>query len=235
MQNNFLQLEPIGYFHSQEKNKFELSPQPTLNSRVQGLVRLQEGRNYDVALRDLDGFSRIWLTWWFHKNESWKPTTLPPRGRVGRKGIFATRSPYRPNPLAISCVKLLEIRGHELLIGAHDLLDGTPVLDIKPYIPKFDSFEDASTGWFEELEEQLREPPSYQVCFSSEVTEMFRQNRELELKAHITELLSRDPFPHRTRRIISHGEGYRMSCGDWRIHYIVDDVEVKIKSLAKRC
>ena len=117
-----LTLQPIGYLRSKAEQKYQLPPQPSKNRQVGGVVELLQGRNYEVALRDLEGFSRIWLIWWFHKNDNWRPTTLPPRGRTGRVGTFASRSPYRPNPIAISNVSLLGVKQNQLYIGAHDLL-----------------------------------------------------------------------------------------------------------------
>ena len=105
-----------------------------------------------MALRDLDGFERIWVIFQFHENAGWRPTTrppVPPKGR-DRVGTFASRSPYRPNPIGLSCVRLLKIDGLTLFVDEADLLNETPILDIKPYIPMADAFPNAKAGWVEE-------------------------------------------------------------------------------------
>lgn len=227
-------LKPIGYLRTRQQHKFESPPQPGEHEGVEGVVELVPGCGYDIALRDLDGFSRIWLIWWFHKNPNWKPTTLPPRGRSGRKGTFATRSPYRPNPLAMSCVPLLGVEGHSLLIGSHDLLDGTPVLDIKPYLPQFDSFPNERSGWYGEMERELEKAPSYSVCYSAQAQESLREGTPHSLQEKIESVLTVDPFPHRTRRIVDYDPGYRLACGKWRVYYSVEDRQVNISTIESK-
>lgn len=181
-------------------------------------------------MRDLEGFSRLWLVWWFHKNRSWRPTTLPPRGRCGRKGTFATRSPYRPNPLGLSSVQLLAVAPLKLFIGPHDLLDGTPILDLKPYLPQFDSFPEESTGWLQEMEDRLEVGSQYRVVFELERSETI----PVKLKNRVEGLLRADPLPHRTRRIISYRDGFRLSCGDWRVYYRVEGDLVVVTQMCLR-
>lgn len=221
-----LTLQPIGYLHATEEFKYELPPQPEDGRTVEGVIQLETGQSYDVALRDLEGFSRIWILWWFHKNENWRPTTLPPRGRTARKGTFATRSPYRPNPLALSCVELLGVDQLKLFVGGHDLLSGTPILDIKPYIPEFDSFPEAKGGWYEEMTTELAGRRPYEIIFDCEV--------EPDLKEVITEKLRLDPFPHRTRRVVKFDDGFRLSCGDYRVFFDVQDETVRIHRVCHR-
>jgi tRNA (adenine37-N6)-methyltransferase len=226
-----LVVHPIGHLRSIAERKYELPPQPADSNRVEGVIELQTGQNYDVALRDLEGFSRIWLIWWFHRNDNWRPTTLPPRGRTGRKGTFSSRSPYRPIPLGMSNVKLLNVDGHRLYIGAHDLLDDTPILDIKPYIPEFDSFPDERAGWYEEMKASLP-TRSFQVKFSTQAE--LELESQPALKQQLMETLSTDPYPHRTRRIVVFEEGFRMACGDWRAYFSVDASTVFVREVALR-
>jgi tRNA-Thr(GGU) m(6)t(6)A37 methyltransferase TsaA len=113
-----------------------------------GLVELLEHVPVE-ALQDLEGFDRIWLLSWLHLNgPGLRPFVRPPRGGP-KRGLFATRAPHRPNPLALSCVRVLGVEGRRIEVQGLDLLDGTPVLDIKPYVPGFDSFPEARTGWLE--------------------------------------------------------------------------------------
>ena len=226
-----LLVTPIGFMRDSSEFKYQNSPQPEISNRVEGVIELLSGQNFEPALRDLEGFDRIWVIWWFHKNKNWRPTTLPPRGRTGRKGMFSSRSPYRPNPIAMSCLPLLGIEGLRVLVGSHDLLGGTPVLDIKPYIPKFDAFPDERAGWFDELEESL-EDRSYRIEFRENAV---RELIELpDLRAGIEDILCRDPFPHRTRRIVTYEQGYRLSCGDWRVYYQIEGKRVVIERVEHR-
>lgn len=145
-------LRPIAHVHSEFPGKFGIPRQsgvvPELRSE---LIFTPEFRNPD-ALRGIEGFDRLWLIWEFSANRraSWSPTVRPPRlGGNTRLGVFATRSPFRPNPLGMSCVVLTGVRqdaklGPVLYLSGADLMDGTPVFDIKPYLPYSDCFPDAA-------------------------------------------------------------------------------------------
>lgn len=147
-----MQVTPIGTFYGDAVYKYDAPRQGRLFAGHPGRIELNAGQNFEMALRDLDGFERIWVIFQFHENEGWRPTTrppVPPKGK-DRVGTFASRSPYRPNPIGLSCVRLLKIEGLTLFIDEADLLNGTPVLDIKPYIPMADAFPEAKAGWVEE-------------------------------------------------------------------------------------
>ena len=105
------------------------------------------------ALADLGGFARIWLVFVFDRSEGWTPRVRPPRGG-GKRGVLATRSPHRPNPIGLSAVELLGVEDGALRVRGLDLLDGTPVLDIKPYVPYADAFPGAAAGWIDALDAQ---------------------------------------------------------------------------------
>ena len=153
--SNELQIKPIAHIRTQFKEKFGI---PRQSGRVKSLggeiVFEPEFRNPD-AIRGLDGFSHIWLIFDFSQShrEKWSPTVRPPRlGGNKRVGVFATRSPFRPNPLGLSCVKLNGIEHREgtgsvLLVSGVDLLDNTPIYDIKPYLPTADCVSDATGGF----------------------------------------------------------------------------------------
>lgn len=148
------QLKPIAYIRSPYPDKFGVPRQSGMVSQtVSRLVFRPEFRD-GAALRGLSEFSHLWLIWQFSENldQGWSPTVRPPRlGGNERRGVFATRSPFRPNPLGLSCVDLLEVGrdkdGPFLLVGGADLLDGTPIYDIKPYLPFSDSHPEASAGY----------------------------------------------------------------------------------------
>lgn len=104
-----------------------------------------------AAFRDLAGFQRIWLLFVFHRSEGWKPEVKPPRGG-GKRSVLATRSPHRPNAIGLSAVELVAVEGGCLRVRGMDLLDGTPILDIKPYVPYADSFPDSAAGWIDAID-----------------------------------------------------------------------------------
>ena len=105
----------------------------------------------ETAIQDMEGFERIWLIFSFHLSEGWKSSVKPPRGGP-KRGVLATRSPHRPNSIGLSAVKLLRIEGRMLHLQGVDLLDRTPVLDIKPYVPYADAFPCSKAGWIDELD-----------------------------------------------------------------------------------
>ncbi|MCQ2098285.1 MAG: tRNA (N6-threonylcarbamoyladenosine(37)-N6)-methyltransferase TrmO [Fibrobacter sp.] len=151
-----MEITPIGTFFGDAIYKYDAPRQGRLFAGHPGRIVLNAGCNFEMALRDLDGFERIWVLFQFHENEGWRPTTrppVPPKGK-DRVGTFASRSPYRPNPIGLSCVRLLKVEGLTLYVDEADLLNETPVLDIKPYIPMADAFPDAKAGWVEEQDSE---------------------------------------------------------------------------------
>lgn len=143
-------MRPVGVVHSPYRNHFDTPRQPGTAPPRDGWIVLRRG--LQNLARDLRGFERIWVLFEFNYSRGWKHTVVPPRDRVPR-GLFATRSPHRPNPLGLSCVRLLNVVGRKLLIRDHDLLHGTPVLDLKPYLPYCDAHPDAAAGWVDRLED----------------------------------------------------------------------------------
>lgn len=148
-------MRPIARIHSDFSTKFGVPRQSGLVECLESTVVFEPEYRNDDALRGLEGFSHIWLVWVFDQavRKEWSPTVRPPRlGGNTRMGVFATRSPFRPNPIALSCVKLAGIertadRGTVLRVLGADLMDGTPILDIKPYIPYADSHPEAVGGF----------------------------------------------------------------------------------------
>lgn len=139
--------EPIGFVVSGAGNYPQEAPRQAVYAANEGVIELVPGRNFEQALEDLDGFDRIWLVFVFDRNRHWNPKVLPPDGSDRKRGLFATRSPHRPNPIGISAVELVKIEGLRLYVRNLDLLDGTPILDIKPYVPAADAFPGANVGW----------------------------------------------------------------------------------------
>jgi tRNA-Thr(GGU) m(6)t(6)A37 methyltransferase TsaA len=209
-----LELKPIGHLSCLRRYHWEQPAQGVL-SRSEGVIELNNGFNFEQALKDLEGFDYIWLIYLFHLNKSWKPLTNPPfnDGR-GRKGVFATRSPYRPNPIGLSCVRLLEIKGRKLYVGASDLLDGTPILDIKPYIAEYDSFPEARRGWLEGVKKAV-----YNVRYQPKAQQKldFLLARGVELCGIIEAQLGFNPFDKTRNKFVQTSEGLLMRFKSWRI------------------
>ncbi len=149
------QIEPIAYIHTDFPEKFGIPRQSTLVDELEGKIVFEKKYRNSEAVRGLEEFSHIWLIWQFSQSVSneFRPTVRPPRlGGNERVGVFATRSPFRPNSIGLSCVKLKQIDknvkdGPILIVSGIDMLDGTPIFDIKPYIPIADMHPDASEGY----------------------------------------------------------------------------------------
>ena len=153
-----LLLKPVAYYRGPFGSKFGIPRQSGLVD-MEGRIVFTEEYRVREALRGLEGFSHLWLLWGFSANKpargDWQPTVRPPRlGGNTALGVWATRSPYRPNPIGLSCVELLAVDNLELVVKGADLMDGTPIYDIKPYIAYADSFPDARCGFAAEAPEK---------------------------------------------------------------------------------
>jgi tRNA-Thr(GGU) m(6)t(6)A37 methyltransferase TsaA len=145
--NDDVIIKPIGIVRSKLEHRYETHRQGVLAENEISTINLYPKNNFEQAVKDLEGFERIWVIYLFHLNKNWKPIITPPRNAEKKVGVFATRAPYRPNPIGLSCVKLEKIKGLKIYISESDLLNNTPVIDIKPYLPYSDSFPNVSTGW----------------------------------------------------------------------------------------
>lgn len=125
--------------------------QPHVQRGAEGVIEVFEP--YVEGLTDLDGFDRIWLLYVFDRNQGYRMMVQPPRGPKQRRGLFATRSPHRPSPIGLTAARLLRVEGNRLHVDEIDLLDGTPIIDIKPYIPRVDSFEGSAVGWIAQIDD----------------------------------------------------------------------------------
>ena len=191
-----MEIKPIAYIKTEFPEKFGIPRQSGLAKGLRGrIVFVPEYRNPD-ALRGLEGFSHIWLIWEFSANRTtreWQPTVRPPRlGGNTHLGVFATRSPFRPNPLGLSCVEIDSVdlftdEGPVITVKGADLMDGTPVYDIKPYIRYADSRQQAVCGYVDALEER-----SLKVVFPSELSEKIEDTSVIP---SLIETLRLDPRP----------------------------------------
>ncbi len=187
-------VKPIAHIKSDFSSKFGIPRQSGLVDELEAEIIFEpEYRNPD-ALRGIEGYSHIWILWQFSEcaDKEWSPTVRPPRlGGNKRMGVFASRSPFRPNSIGLSCVRLLgveetENHGHILRVSGADLLDDTPIIDIKPYLPYVDSHPEASGGFA--LQEKKG---SLEVAFPKHLLSLIPQDKQEALTA----VLRQDPRP----------------------------------------
>lgn len=219
----------IAKIHSDFKEKFGIPRQSGLVEEVKATIVFEPEYRVREALRGIDGFSHLWLIWEFSeaKREEWSPTVRPPRlGGNKRIGVFATRSPFRPNPIGLSSVRLIGIEhteayGDVLIVGGADLLDGTPIYDIKPYLPFTDSHPDAIAGFADEKKDYA---PTVII------PEAVRTRVPDDIVSAIEALLLQDPRPaYRS----DEGKEYGMSYGDFEISFEATKNTLTVKSIEK--
>lgn len=187
-------MHTIAHIHTDLPEKFGVPRQSGLVPQLQGTIVFEPDYRNPDALRGLEGFSHLWLIFRFHRaeREGWSPTVRPPRlGGNRRMGVFATRSPFRPNNLGLSCVKLEGVSRDEKLgpvirVSGADLVDGTPILDIKPYLPYADCPRDATGGFTDPLEAEPLEV---------ECDEALLAGLEAQQRAGLMGVLACDPRP----------------------------------------
>lgn len=150
-----LELAPIGVVRAPHRERHGtprqavLAADPALRPDERARLELFEGLIDPAALDDLAGFDHLWVLSWLHLNHGWRSKVLAP-GETVERGLFATRAPHRPNPIGLSAVRILGVEGLVIHVERIDLLDGTPILDVKPYVPYADAFPDARAGWLDE-------------------------------------------------------------------------------------
>lgn len=220
----------IARIHTGFPEKFGLPRQAGLVDALKGRIVFEpEYRNPD-AIRGLEGFSHIWLIWEFSeaKRDTWSPTVRPPRlGGNKRLGVFATRSPFRPNPIAMSCLKLEKVEfdtpeGPVITVSGIDMMDGTPIYDIKPYIPYTDAHPEAEGGFTATVERHFLE-----VVIPERYASMLKPEEDSAIRG----LLAEDPRPAYQSdpdRI------YGVSYGRWEIRFRCTDERAEIIELSHR-
>jgi tRNA-Thr(GGU) m(6)t(6)A37 methyltransferase TsaA len=232
MQNEII-FKQIGFLSSELKQRYQTPHQGVLAKNSTAVIHLNPKENFEQSVKDLDGFERIWIIYLFHLNKNWKPLVSPPRYLNGKIGVFATRAPYRPNQIGLSCVKLDKVEGLKVFISESDILDGTPVLDIKPYLPYSDSFPSVKTGW---VKSDLTE--MFSIVFnakSKKFAEELKSDKNINLFDYARIQLEFNPTDLSRKRISMANpkrydkEIYVLSYQDWQIHYLVDNEKKKVK------
>ena len=220
-------MQPIGFYYGRESYSYQAPRQATLAPEARGIVKLIPGRNYEQALRELDGFERIWLLYLFHHNRNWKPMVQPPRHSHHKVGVFASRAPYRPNPIGMSAVKLLKIKGLEIHVQGSDILNDTPILDIKPYLPYADSFSESRAGWTENASPE----DYYRIRIAGlfgEKSDFIHRRTNLDPEDFARLQLEYRPLDPSRKRIRRTARGGILAHRTWRIDFSIDEEKKEV-------
>lgn len=190
------QVRPIGYLKSCYKDKFGTPRQSGLVQEARSQLQILPEYQPLEALQGLEGFSHVWLVWWFHQNKvsRYHAKVHPPRLEGKTMGLFATRTPHRPNPIGLSLVKLEAIEGDTLILAGADLVEGTPILDVKPYLPMYESIPQAQVGWVSEVAE-VRFEISWSEAAMKALEVLKAQDAAIEYKNVIEKTIQLDPRP----------------------------------------
>ena len=230
-----LTLRPIGVVHSPFKDRVSAPRQPYVAADAVGTIELLPGHDFEDALADLERWSHVWVIYWFHLNDTvgkpgWRPKVLPPRSNE-KRGVFATRSPHRPNPIGISPMKLERVDGLVLHVSGVDVVDGTPVLDLKPYVPFADAIPEASTGWIGNDPD-----PAFEVRWeplARQQADWLRDKHAVDLAPSVDKQLALGPRPHAYRRIRTTGDGKGvLAVHDWRVRFRVEERAAIVEQLS---
>lgn len=223
----------IGKISSQYDSKYQAPRQANITqTRQLSKIELFDWVEAHFSLRELDGVERIFIFYIFDRSTNWKPIVNPPRGNK-KVGVFASRSPYRPNPIGMSICKIVEVDSNYIIVENADLLDNTPIIDIKPYIPEYDSFPESRVGWIDELEKH-----SYDFVISEKVSKIYNLLKDFSAEMNIEgfdyfntilDLLNANPYPKKYRRIKKLDENkYQIAIKSWRFEYIISENKIEI-------
>jgi tRNA-Thr(GGU) m(6)t(6)A37 methyltransferase TsaA len=224
---------PIGVVRSPFYQRAAAPRQSTAGGGVAARIELFAGFGYEDAISGLEAWEYAWVLFVFHKNleqgRGYKPKVLPPRSDR-KQGVFATRSPHRPNPIGLSAVRIERVEGLVVHVRDIDLLDGSPVLDIKPYLSYADARPGARSGWLEASDPK----PQWQVKFSDDALAQLAWLRDngIDLRAAVEAALALGPQPHAYRRIRKHGGGFRLAFKEWRVDFGVEGKSILVTALA---
>ena len=212
---------PIGLLRTGLRWRYE-APRQAGFSEAKARIELYPGHGFEQALEGLAGFERVWIVFVFHLNATWKPKVTPPYAPENRKyGVFSTRSPHRPNPIGLSCVELEGIDGLNVYLNHCDILDRTPVLDLKPYIPAVDAFPESKAGWRDEL--VLTEWTHEFSPAARAQMDWIMARTGLDLANFCAVQLKYEPFNPARKRIDNLMSGvWAIHCRTWRIQYRAD-------------
>jgi len=227
-------MTPIGVVRTPFAEKAQAPRQAVASAGARGHIELVAGAGFEDALDGIEAWSHLWIVFAFHLNTGWKPKVQPPRSDV-KRGLFATRSPHRPNPIGLSVVRLEAVRALTLHVCELDMVDGTPVLDIKPYVPYADAIPAASSGWLEGDARPADPTPMYEVTYARRATEellYLAQAHALALAPLLESALSLGPEPHAYRRIRPQSDGSSiLAIKEWRARFRAEGRRIEVLSI----
>jgi tRNA-Thr(GGU) m(6)t(6)A37 methyltransferase TsaA len=228
-----MEIQPIGKILSPYKELFGTPRQGLLVPQNRGYIEL----NTDIAPESLDGligFSHIWVLFHFHKNKSktLKFKVHPPRAGGDSFGVFATRSPHRPNPIGMSVLRLLGIEGRKLAVAGLDLVDGTPVLDIKPYVKDYDSHPDATRGWLDQIESSNL-MVEFEEAARTTLEKEAKRFPDCNLFEVIAGTLKNDPRPIVYKENPEHKDSHAMYFEDLDVHFKFTKSGIKVTEIKR--
>ena len=232
-------LKVIAYARNGHTDKFGIPRQSREESPILTRIVFEPEYNVQEALRGIEGFSHLWLLWGFSEvqrdhvqcTKDWSPTVRPPRlGGNKRMGVFATRSPFRPNPIGLSSVRLVAVEAEtgrmELIVSGADVLDGTPIYDIKPYLSFSDCHPEAQNGFAEETKDY-----GLEVRFGEDLTAQNLDKTSIRLLRDIEYILSQDPRPAYQD---DPEREYKMDYAGWRVIFTVAGNVVHVVKIEKK-
>ncbi len=223
-------IEPIAVIHNEYKDKFGIPRQSGLNDAVISTIVFDKKYRDENALRGLEEYSHIWLLWIFSETENtkeWSPTVRPPRlGGNKRMGVFSTRSPYHPNGIGLSCVKIESIvktqnDGVVINVSGADLLNGTPIIDIKPYLTLSDCIPNAQCGFSDRVKN---------VCLNVNIPSEISKDIPDDILSIIISMLSQDPRPSYHK---DNARVYSMTYSDYEVKFTVENDNLTVVSIVK--
>lgn len=223
-------MRPIGTMRCAHVDKNSAPRQPAAAKGTTGRIELLNTAELGHALQDVDSFSHIWVLFWFHRDAKFKPKVTPPRSET-KRGVFATRSPHRPNPIGMSLMRLTRIEGHVLHVSDVDLIDGTPIFDIKPYLPYADVAAKAGHGW---LDQPVDPRADYAVEFTpvAEAQLKFLEKSGVGfLRERALTSLRLGPAAHPYRRIKKKGKHLQIAIKDFRLRFTCPGRTVTVLSI----
>lgn len=222
-----MELKVIAYARNGHTDKFGIPRQSREESPILTRIVFEPEYRIAEALRGIEGYSHLWLLWGFSEVDSWSPTVRPPRlGGNKRMGVFATRSPFRPNPVGLSSVKLVKVEDGDLIVSGADVLDGTPIYDIKPYLSFSDSHPEAQNGFAEETKNR-----TFEVVLQPALNQhLIRTKPGSNLVSEICYILSQDPRPGYQD---DPEREYKMDYAGYRVTFSAADQKIIVKKIEK--
>jgi tRNA-Thr(GGU) m(6)t(6)A37 methyltransferase TsaA len=195
---------------------------------IESQIHIADDSRLLHALEGIEQWSHLWVLFWFDRDPHFSPKVQPPRSAL-RRGVLATRSPHRPNPIGLTAARLLSRSSRVLCFEGLDLLDGTPILDLKPYVPYADCIDGASNGWLESEQSSKRCELEYSTLCLSQIE--FLEARQIHVKAALERIFEAGAHAHPSRRIRREGARGVLAIKDFRVTFVVDGNRVRLLRL----